>query len=116
MRIALIRSGLVADVILSDMAFAQSLGADAVVDVTDRPRVQPGDAYADGVFTPKPFDQTVVVKADIEARAERAIEDLRAYRGLATPSNAQTIAVIKLLCLVVIGLIRLNLHKFDQAE
>lgn len=38
--------------------------------------------------------------------AQQAIENLQAYRDLASPTGAQTIAVVKLLCRVVIILIR----------
>lgn len=49
-------------------------------------------------------------------QAEQAIANLRTYRDLASPTNAQTIAAVKLLCRVAIGLIRLQLRKFDAAD
>lgn len=48
--------------------------------------------------------------------AEQALVDLRAYRDLASPTNAQTVAVVKLLCRVCIGLIRLVLRKLDSTD
>lgn len=39
-------------------------------------------------------------------QARQAITNLRAYDNLASPTNAQTVAVVKLLCRVCIALIR----------
>lgn len=52
----------------------------------------------------------------MEQQADQALANLRAYRDLASPSNAQTIAVIKVLCRVAIGLIRLRLSKLDATD
>lgn len=52
----------------------------------------------------------------IRDNAEQALTNLRAYRDLASPTNAQTIAAVKLLCRVCIGLIRLQLAKFDSTD
>ena len=52
----------------------------------------------------------------IRDNLDAAVTNLRAYRDLASPTNAQTIAVVKLLCRVAIGLIRLTLNKFDSTE
>ena len=51
---------------------------------------------------------------DVERQADRdaaqqAIENLQAYRDLASPTGAQTIAAVKLLCRVAIILIRRTL-------
>lgn len=54
--------------------------------------------------------------ATLRDRADQALTDLRAYRDLASPTNAQTLAIVKLLCRVSIGLIRLLLHKLDGAD
>ena len=49
----------------------------------------------------------------LQQQADAALSDLRAYRDTAAPTNAQTIAIVKVLCRVAIGLIRLNLSKLD---
>jgi hypothetical protein len=49
-------------------------------------------------------------------QADSAIQSLRDYRDLVAPSNAQTVAAVKLLCRVAIALIRLQLRKFDRAD
>lgn len=49
----------------------------------------------------------------IQAQAEGAMTDLRAYADTASPTNAQTVVVVKLLCRVCIRLIRLVLHRLD---
>lgn len=54
--------------------------------------------------------------SNIRSAAEQSLESLRTYRDLASPTNAQTIAVVKLLCRVAIGLIRLQLAKLDGTE
>ena len=52
----------------------------------------------------------------LEDQAATALANLRAYRDLASPTNAQTVAAVKLLCRVAIGLIRLRLAKFDATD
>jgi hypothetical protein len=52
----------------------------------------------------------------IEDQAATALAGLRAYRDLANPTNAQTVAAVKLLCRVAIGLIRLRLARFDAVD
>jgi hypothetical protein len=70
MRIALIRNGVVVNVILADdvtgLAFAATLGFDSVVDVSAL-AAGPGDSYSESVFaagngTPPPLDgmQTLI--------------------------------------------------------
>lgn|GEM_PF-3777307 len=49
----------------------------------------------------------------IRGQADQALTDLRTFRDLASPTNAQTVAAVKLLCRVAIGLIRLQLSKLD---
>lgn len=49
-------------------------------------------------------------------QADQALVNLRAYRDLQQPTNAQTIAAVKLLCRVAIGLIRMKLAKFDGTD
>jgi len=45
-----------------------------------------------------------------------AYQDLQAFENLATPTNAQTLAAVRLLCKVVRGLIRLQLRRLDSVE
>lgn len=52
----------------------------------------------------------------MRTQAELAITNMRAYRDLASPTNAQTIAAVKLLCRVAISLIRLQLAKLDATD
>lgn len=52
----------------------------------------------------------------IRTQGEAALADLRAYRDLASPTSAQTLAVVKLMCRVCIGMIRLQLGKLDGAD
>jgi hypothetical protein len=54
--------------------------------------------------------------ATLQQQAADALVNLRAYRDLASPTNAQTVATVKLLCRVAIGLIRLRLEKFDATD
>lgn len=56
------------------------------------------------------------VRAAIYQEADDALANLRAYRDLASPTNAQTVAAVKLLCRVVIVLARLYLRKLDAAN
>jgi hypothetical protein len=55
-----------------------------------------------------------VNESTLRQQADAALVDLRAYRDLASPTNAQTVAAVKLLCRVCIGLIRLALRKLDS--
>lgn len=52
--------------------------------------------------------------ASIRGQADQALDGLRAYRDNASPTNAQTVTAVKLLCRVAIGLIRLQLSKLDS--
>ena len=52
----------------------------------------------------------------MDTQADAALANLRAYRDLAAPTQAQTVAVVKLLCRVAIALIRFRLAKFDGAD
>lgn len=44
--------------------------------------------------------------ADLQSQAAQAVSNLRAYRALSSPTNAQTLTVVKLLCAVAIHYIR----------
>ena len=52
MKIALINDGIVQNIIEADLAFAQTLGYETVVEATDG--AYPGGQYADGAFVPTP--------------------------------------------------------------
>lgn len=54
--------------------------------------------------------------ATLRTQAEDALANLRAYRDLASPTNAQTIAAVKLLCRVAIGLIRWRIGRLDATD
>lgn len=54
--------------------------------------------------------------ANLQQQAADALANLRAYRDLASPTNAQTVAAVKLLCRVAIGLIRMRLQRFDATD
>lgn len=50
---------------------------------------------------------------NLRAQAEQALDGLRSFRDNASPTNAQVVAAVKLLCRVAIGLIRLQIAKLD---
>ena len=52
----------------------------------------------------------------IRQQAEAALVDLRAFRDLASPTNAQVLAAVKLNTRVNIGVIRLLLAKLDATD
>lgn len=54
--------------------------------------------------------------ATLRTQAEGAMDSLRAFRDLASPTNAQVIAVVKLLCRVALGLIRWRSGKLDATD
>lgn len=54
--------------------------------------------------------------AHLRDQADAALANLLAYRDLASPTNAQTVAVVRLLCRVCIALIRLVLFKLDGRD
>lgn len=56
------------------------------------------------------------IRAAIASEADAALAELRAFRDLSAPTNAQTLAVVKLLCRVCIGLIKLSLNKLSEAN
>lgn len=86
--------------------------------------------YTDGVITAPDNDaicaQRIADKAAVElertheaalrVKLENALASLQAYRGLATPTGAQTTAVVKLLSSCVVWLIRLQLRKLDADD
>ena len=56
------------------------------------------------------------VEETLQTRAVSAYQDLLAFENLATPTNAQVVTVVRLLCKVARGLIRLQLRQFDAAD
>lgn len=56
------------------------------------------------------------VEETLQKRVTDAYQQLLDYEKLPTPGNAQTIAVVKLLCKVARALIRLQLRQLDAAD
>lgn len=54
--------------------------------------------------------------ATLDSRCDTALANLRAYRDLSSPTTAQTVAVIKLICTVLIALIRLQRNLLDGTD
>lgn len=52
----------------------------------------------------------------LRTKLEGAMANLQAYRGLATPTGAQTTATVKLLAGAVVWLIRIQLRKLDAVD
>lgn len=71
---------------------------------------------AQGIVLAQQQAQQVANADSLRSQASDALANLRAYRNLASPTNAQTVAAVKLLCRVAIGLIRLRLERFDATD
>lgn len=56
------------------------------------------------------------VEETLSARAVDAYQSLAAFENLATPTNAQVVAAVRLLCKVARALIRLQLRQLDSAD
>lgn len=56
------------------------------------------------------------IEETLHERATTAYADLQAFEALTTPTNAQTVAVVRLLCKVARALIRLQLRQLDTAD
>jgi hypothetical protein len=56
------------------------------------------------------------VEEDLQARAVEAYQGLQAFENVATPTNAQVVAAVRLLCKVARALIRLQLRQLDAAD
>jgi hypothetical protein len=56
------------------------------------------------------------VEETLHGRALAAYQDLQAFENLATPTNAQILAAVRLLCKVARGLIRLQLRRLDATD
>lgn len=81
--------------------------------------LQPGETAVDAV--PQSLIDSIAqsatardtTAANLRAQADQALDGLRAFRDNASPTNAQVVAAVKLLCRVAIGLIRLQIAKLD---
>jgi hypothetical protein len=56
------------------------------------------------------------VEETLYERAVNAYQDLQAFENLATPTNAQVVAAVRLLCKVARALIRMQLRQLEQAD
>lgn len=81
------------------------------------------ETYENGVLVETRFFEITqeqaneeAVLGNVQAQAQAAITSLRAYRALSSPTQAATVTVVKLLCLVVIQLIRLVMRRFDEQD
>jgi len=113
--IILIKNGVVESLVLVDQTQANAMGYDLALPVADANRRANGwqvgaTFYPDAAYAQEQNGKTM------EANAELAMTSLRAYIALAAPTNAQTIAVVRLLCRVCLALIRFRLNKMDQIE
>jgi hypothetical protein len=52
----------------------------------------------------------------IVQQTDQALVSLRGYVALSSPTAAQTTAVVKVLCKVAIGLVRMQLRRFDATD
>src|SRR5262245_48799462 len=71
---------------------------------------------ADGLVLTNQALQQEANGRTIETQVSQSLAALRAYRDLASPTNAQTVAAVKLLCRVAIWLIRLKFFTFDATD
>lgn len=71
---------------------------------------------ADGLVLTQEMVRQETNAASLLTQADQALLNLRAYRDNASPTTAQTVAAVKLLCRVAIALIRLRLAKFEATD
>lgn len=114
LKLALIRAGVVENIIVAELAFAQTLGFDAVVPLTGGLPCSPGDFWNGAVFTPRPPNVEVESQRTIETQAAQALDQLRAYIAIPTPTAAQRLAFERLTARLLIGFIRLQLKQLDD--
>lgn len=57
-----------------------------------------------------------VTMQDAQSQAQAAINNLRAYIALPSPTAAQTTAVVRLLCRAMLQMIRIVLQRFDDSD
>ena len=56
------------------------------------------------------------VEGTLHTRVTAAYDQLLAFENTTTPTSAQTVAAVKLLCKVARGLIRLRMRQYDKAD
>jgi hypothetical protein len=104
---------------ISDLTTAREVGerrwAPDAVDVLEipfdtEPTADEQAAIERRLTTDTPVEET------LHARVLAAYDQLAAYESTASPTAAQTTAVVKLLCKVVRGLIRLQLRQLDKTD
>lgn len=97
---------------------ADCVGDDLSLTTWKDPRPMPTQAEVDAAWVQVQAQRAAVVnnEGSLRSQADAALADLRTYCDLASPTNAQTTAAVKLLCRVAIGLIRLHLRKFDATS
>ena len=78
--------------------------------------VENGAVVIGDPIPPPPPDAETVVRLTLEERALTALDNNRDFLALASPTNAQTLAQVKMLTKENIGLIRLVLNKLDGVE
>lgn len=111
--IACVRGGGVVDMIRSTLEHAQTLGYD---DVGVPTRVGANNWRVNGTVYPDRTESTEsATSRDMEQQAENALDSLRAYIANGSPTNAQTIAVIKVICRVCVFLIRWKLGRLEAS-
>lgn len=81
------------------------------------------ETYQNGVLvTTTPYTITQeqeneeIANSNIQAQAQAAITALRDYRALGSPTQPQTVVIVRLLCLCMIRLIRLVLRRYDEVD
>jgi hypothetical protein len=104
---------------LSDLTASREVGerewaTDAVdvlvLDFDTEPTATEQAAIERRLTTDTPVEET------LHARVLAAYDQLAAYESLTAPTAAQTVAVVKLLCKVARGLIRLQLRQLDKTD
>lgn len=112
---ALVRSGIVVNIVRMETA-PTATGYDLVED-TKGVKCEPGWLRSGiRIYAKPPPTLEDASASQINSDILAALTNLRAYRDLASPTNAQTVAVVKLLCRVAISLIRLQLARLDATD
>lgn len=106
--VAGIRGGGVVAIMRSSLDFALTLGYDSAGYAVKVPTgwLVDGITYPDQTDPP---DSAAVHQT--EQQALNAIDQLTAYLGLASPTNAQTLAAVRMLCQVCIYLVKWRLGR-----
>jgi hypothetical protein len=84
----------------------------------DGPGAQPTEAQVEAARTAATarLRAPYTNEATLRQQVESALVDLRTYRDIQGPTNAQTVAAVKLLCRVAIALIRMRINKLDGVD